>query len=256
MTGPRDLVSFNEHRVLAESRNGDTGSRSSVRSGDDGSTVDVEGKRHLSARIGHRQSRPDHSQLVNGGRAAMYFRVVETSRVDGKTRVTVESEDSAIKLLLQFLGIASEFGYAFQYKADADLKSHDREKERIDSEPERKAHHAHVLSLWRSMKGMKPTEKVHRIQETMKLQGRDYRCSDVQAIVSVAIQDERRQKACSEGATGSTVVQRNGSNARVPTRVPSPQPDHRVRLVSAQGVRAHRREAGPTETRCWLRCDI
>ena len=184
-----------------------------------------------------------------GDRSAMYFRVVETSRVDGKTRVTVESEDSSVKLLLQFLGIASEFGYAYQYRAEADLKSHDREKDRIDTESERKAHHAHVLTLWRSMKGMKPSDKVHRIQETMRLQGRDYRYSDVESIVSIAIQDEKRAKARSEGATGSPVVQRKGINARVPTRVPlSEKPDHRVRLVSDQGVRAHRREAGSGDT--------
>src|SRR3990172_6968683 len=241
LTRPQDLVQFEEAQGSAR---GSVDHTSTGLGRYEVSPAVVESV----AAIGGKNVDRKYPSMGVGDRSAMFFRVVETSRVDGKTRVTVESEDSSVKLLLQFLGVASEFGYAFQYRADADLKSHDREKDRIDTESERKAHHAHVLTLWRSMKGMKPSDKVHRIQETMRLQGREYRYSEVESIVSVAIQDEKVEKARSEGATGSTVVQRKGRNARVPTRVLSPQPDHRVRLVGAADLRAHRREAGSGDT--------
>lgn len=167
----------------------------------------------------------------------MFFKVIDTSRVDGKTRITVEAEDPAVQILLHFFEAATDFAWAFRYRTEADLKSQDHEKARIESEPDRKAHRAHVLSLWRSMKGMKPSEKVHRIQEAMKLEGRDYRYKDVEAIVSIAIQDEKSAKECSEKGGGLTV---SGQSANPDGSEP------RVRLVSSKVLQAHCRKADPS----------
>jgi len=171
----------------------------------------------------------------------MFFRVVESSRVDGKNRVTVEYDGPSFVDLLHFFETAAEFAHQFRYKADTSLKSQEHVKEWAATEQDRKAHHAHILSLWRSMKGVKPTEKVHRIQVTMKAQGREYRSCDVYAIISIAIDDERKSKACSKGGNVLTVEKRP-----VQLEPSSSRSDPRVRLVSP-GERAHRREADPEE---------
>ena len=163
----------------------------------------------------------------------MFFRVIESSCVDGKNRVTVEYEGPALQHLLHFFETAAEFAHHFRYKADADLKGQDRAVEWAASQPERKAHHADVLSLWRAMRGVKPTEKVHRIQATMKAQGHEYRSCDVYAIISIAIDDERKSKACLKAVDGLTVEKHSSSPDRSV---------HRVRLVSSQSG-THRREA-------------
>jgi hypothetical protein len=178
----------------------------------------------------------------------MFFRVVDSSRHDGMTRVTVEAEDSAVKLLLQFLATASDFAYLLRYKSDADLKAQDRAVERLAAEPSRRAHGDEILSLYRSMKGVPQHKRFQRIREMMKERGFDYTYSNVEGLVTRAIHDEQDERELALGAVGSPVVQRKGANAKVPTRVPSPQPDHRVRLVGGVASSAHRREAGSGDT--------
>ncbi len=138
----------------------------------------------------------------------MFFRVVETSKQDGLTRVTVEAEDSALKILLDFLSTASEFAYLFRYKSEADLKAKDRRAERLAKEPSRRAHGIEILSLYRSMKGVPQHKRYQRIRELMKERGSDYTYSRVEGLVTRAIHDEQDEKRSKAGVPSSKRIAR------------------------------------------------
>ena len=121
------------------------------------------------------------------------FKIVDFRNMDGKIRITIETDDSTTVLMLRFFSQADKFAELFHYRATTASRLESRQKNRPVLMAHAKEFRAEQLRQYRALPGNR-NERLSIMKEMRAMIGQIVTLDRLGAELSVAIEEERAEK--------------------------------------------------------------